>query len=114
MWNQKDTAILVEMANVVLEQVERPVHWIHLPVPKDRQDAAYFAPLKGLKDLGQTELYLGLVHAQDEAGTRLRIQAASEVVERFGVATECGMGRTPPTELVSILQISAAVSEPVY
>jgi hypothetical protein len=41
------------------------------------------------------------------------MQAASQVVKQFGVATECGMGRTPFPELASILQISAAVSEPI-
>ena len=109
----KDTAVLVELANIILEQAKRRIDWIHLPVPKDRHDATYFAPLRGLKDLGSAELYLGVVHSGDEEGTMRRIQGASDVLEKFGVATECGMGRTPIAELASILEISAAVSHPV-
>lgn len=108
----KDTGLLVEMANLIVEKVQRPVSWFHMPVPKDRDDAPYFAPLKALRLQDNTELYLGLVHYKDEEGTRRRIQAAKEVVKKFGVATECGMGRTPPEELGDILAICAAVSAP--
>ena len=85
-----------------------------MPVPKSRDDRAYFEPLKELKRPDGLELYLGLVHAGDEEGTRRRIKTAEEVgVGRFGVATECGMGRTPVSELPSIFEISAEVPEPV-
>lgn len=50
----KDTAVLVKVGNAILKGVTRPVDWIHLPVPKSRVDAAYFAPLEQL-ELG-TEL----------------------------------------------------------
>ena len=108
----KDTGLLVEVANLILAQVQHPVGWIHMPVPKDRTDAAYFAPLEALKLQEHTELFLGLVHHADEEGTRRRIEAAQKVVPKFGVATECGMGRTPPEELDGILKICAAVSAP--
>ncbi len=81
-----------------------------MPVPKDRTDAEYFAPLRELRLGSETELYLALVHAGDEEGTRRRIRRARGVVERFGVATECGMGRTPVDELNNILGISVAVT----
>lgn len=83
-----------------------------MPVPKDRNDAAYFAPLEELKLQDNTQLFLGLIHHADEDGTRRRVEAAEKVVKKFGVATECGMGRTPPEELESILKICAAVSAP--
>lgn len=108
----KDTALLVEIANLILKQVHHPVNWIHMPVPKDRTDAAYFAPLEGLKLQDNTQLFLGLVHHADEEGTRRRTEAAEKVVKKFGVSTECGMGRTPPEELDGILKICAAVSAP--
>ncbi|KAI9870161.1 MAG: hypothetical protein M1830_004621, partial [Pleopsidium flavum] len=95
----KDMGLLAELANSIVEQVRHPVSWIHMPVPKDRADAAYFAPLKGLRLQDSTQLYLGVVHFGDEEGTQRRIQAAKEVVKEFGVGTECGMGRTPPEEL---------------
>ena len=107
----KDTALLVEIANAIFEGVRRPVDWIHMPVPRSRVDAAYFAPLKNLK-LGKTELYLGLLHANDEEGTRDRIKAAAEVIAPFGLTTECGLGRSWQAELESILAVAKTVTGP--
>jgi hypothetical protein len=111
---------LVKLANAILagDNIAPRTEWIHLPVPKGRTDAAYFAPLTGLKlnggaDQGQKppRLYLGLVHANDETGTRKRIEVAKSAIPfPFGVATECGLGRTPPEEIDSILQICKEVS----
>ena len=61
---------LVEVANSVIDAVARPINWIHLPVPRYRNDAAYFAPLRGLKQPPGTELYLGLVHFTDGLAAR--------------------------------------------
>ncbi|KAF2092085.1 hypothetical protein K490DRAFT_61529 [Saccharata proteae CBS 121410] len=108
----KDLGLLVEIANSVMQRVARPVDWFQMPVPKNRDDTAYFDPLTNLR-LGRTELYLGLVHAGDEEGTKNRINAASQKVTRFGISTECGMGRTPPDEFESIMHISASLSLPI-
>ncbi len=48
-------------------------------------------------------LYLGLIHYADTAGDRARIAAAQKVVRRFGVATECGWGRTDPARVPALL-----------
>ena len=45
----RDTALLVEVANMIFRGVERHVNWFHMPVPKSRVDAGYFEPLKGLQ-----------------------------------------------------------------
>ena len=45
----KDMAIMVEMANAIAAGVKRPIQFFHMPVPKDRTDDAYFAPLDGLR-----------------------------------------------------------------
>lgn len=108
----KDMGLLVEVANALNKAVHRPIQWIHVPVPKGRKDLAYFTPLKQL-EWKIPELYLGLVHAYDEEGTKQRIATAREVVQEFGVATECGMGRTPPEEFNTIMEILKAVSTPV-
>lgn len=109
----RDLGLLCEVVVEVKTRVARSVEWVHVPVPKARVDEAYFAPLRDLQ-LGDTRLYLGLVHFDDLDGTRRRIEAAAEVLQgrEFGVATECGMGRTPGEQLDSILAISAAVSRP--
>lgn len=108
----KDLGLLVDVANTLKKNTQRPITYFHMPVPKERDDAAYFAPLKNL-ELGSTELYLGVVHAGDEEGTRRRIATASQLVKDFSIGTECGMGRTPPEDFASIMSISSAVSSPL-
>lgn len=111
----RDTATMVGVANALFARLRRPVAWIHMPVPKGRDDVEYFAPLRDLVPnlAPETEFYLGLVHADDEAGTRRRIKAAEQAgVRRFGLATECGIGRTPARELDSIFAISTSLSKP--
>ena len=85
-------------------------------MPKERTDSDYFKPLTGLK-LGDSSgskpprVYLGLVHANNEAGTEKRIETAQASVQfPFGVATECGLVRTPPGEIDSILRIYKEVT----
>jgi hypothetical protein len=115
-----DSGNLVEIANAISAKVSRPIQWIHMPVPRNRTDDAYFAPLKNLKLHPETELYLGLVDLSDGAeGTWARIETARRHVESFGVATECGMGRRPPDRggapetFPELLRIHAEVSDPV-
>ncbi|MDI1484947.1 MAG: hypothetical protein OHK93_000081 [Ramalina farinacea] len=107
-----NTELLVEVANDLVQKIS-PLHhigYIHMPVPKDRIDATYYKPMAALK-LNDTELFLGLVHANDEIGTRQRLEAAQAVYPDIaGVATECGMGRTPLEDINNILEICAAMT----
>jgi hypothetical protein len=108
-----DTTLLVEVANHVAEHLNRPLTWVHLPVPQGRADEAYFAPLAGLRLRPETELYLGLIHLDDgAAGAERRIAAARPFVADFGVATECGMGRRPPETIPALLALHAAIAAP--
>ena len=107
-----DTELSVELANAIIKNVSpvHPIAYIQMPVPKDRVDEAYFSPLKNLK-LQETKLFLGVVHPNDEAGTKRRLKAAQAIYLNIaGVSTECGMGRTPLEELGSILEICASVT----
>jgi hypothetical protein len=99
----RDTAILAEIAGMILAGAERPVDYLHVPVPGDRDDPAYFAPLRGLARPPSLQLYLGLIHHADPEGDRRRIDAARDAVGAFGVATECGWGRTDPTRVPGLL-----------
>jgi hypothetical protein len=61
-----------------------------MPVPADRSDDAYFAPLHDL-DADHPRIFLGLVHETDGLdGSRARAAAAKRVLPAFGVSTECG------------------------
>lgn len=110
----EDTTNLVEVANALSAGVKREINWMHLPVPRDRSDDAYFAPLAHLQLHPETELYLGLVHFTDGVeGTRRRIASAQRVVRRFGVATECGLGRRPAATIPDLLRIHREVAAPI-
>ena len=110
----QDTAKLAAIARGVCDGVERPVNWMHMPVPRGRNDEAYFAPLNELQLQPQTELFLGLVHITDGVhGANARIAAAQTVVSDFGVATECGFGRRPSETIPDLLEVHAGVADPI-
>jgi hypothetical protein len=95
-----DATKMVELANLIARSVQRPVNWMHMPVPIDRADDAFYAPLGDLQLGIGTELYLGLVHTRDGAeGTARRMAAARRHVAAFGVASECGISRGRDTDL---------------
>lgn len=106
----KDTRHLVEMANAISRVSSRDINWIHIPVPKNRTDAAYFDPLKCLKLKKETKIYLGLAHPWDVDGTWKRIETASKVLDDFGIASECGMGRTSKKEFKAVIEVLGAVA----
>ncbi|MCY3568128.1 MAG: hypothetical protein OXH38_05840 [Chloroflexi bacterium] len=109
-----DTSKLVAIANGVAAGLDRPLNWIHMPVPRDRSDDVYFAPLKDLRLHPETELYLGLVHITDGAdGAAPRIEAARRFVADFGVATECGFGRRPAKTIPALLDLHAELAAPI-
>jgi hypothetical protein len=71
-------------------------------VPKHADDA-FFAPMKDWHISKGTRLYLGLLQHDDAAGDKRRIAAARRVVKSFGIAAECGFGRTNPANMPTIL-----------
>lgn len=99
----KDLGVCVEMIASLRQGLARPIDYLHLPVPKVRTDDAYFAPLSGLQLDPATQLYLGLIHYEDHAGDLARIATARRHVQRFGIATECGWGRTEPARVPGLI-----------
>jgi hypothetical protein len=109
-----DTNDMVEFANRLAQRIARPVQLVHMPVPRNRSDDAYFAPLKRLKLRPETELCLGLVHHTDGVeGTRRRLETAKRYAQDFSIATECGFGRRDPATIPELLRIHAAVADAV-
>ena len=108
----RDAGLMVEFANLLAETIDRPITWLHLPVPRDRDDDEFFAPLRDLQIQPSTELYLGLVHLTDAIeGAARRLAAAERVVTHFGVAAECGLGRRPVQTIPALLALHRAVAE---
>jgi hypothetical protein len=107
-----DSAKMVEMANLIVRSVPRPITWMHMPVPMDRTDDAFYAPLEKLQLQRGTELYLGLVHVKDGVvGTNARIAAAKKHVRDFGIASECGISRgRDPNLALDFIKVYAAAA----
>jgi hypothetical protein len=108
----KDTGLMVDLANRLGAAIRRPIGWMHMPVPRDRDDDPYFAPLRDLKLKPGTEFYLGLVHITDGIdGARRRVDAAQKVLPAFGIATECGFGRRPVETIPALLQLHKEIAQ---
>jgi methionine synthase II (cobalamin-independent) len=106
----EDLTVSVTMANAAVASAGRRVDYVHMAVPRDRHDDAYFQPLAAL-DAPGTTIYLGLVHFTDGAeGTRRRIRTARAHLPHFGIATECGFGRRPPEQVGELLRLHATLA----
>jgi hypothetical protein len=99
-----DAAILVEVMNGIGAAVRRRIDYMHIPVPKEVEAAAFLAPLRHWTRGRVGQLYVGLIHAGDEAGNRDRIAAAETMVPGCGIASECGWGRSEPGRLPDLLR----------
>jgi len=107
-----DAGYLATFTTGLLASSPRTVNWVHLPVPIERDDAAYFAPLAEVDLPEDTELYLGLIHHEvGVEGALRRARAAATAQSRFGVATECGFGRGPSERTAPLLDLHAAVAD---
>jgi hypothetical protein len=96
----------VAFANGISRACPRPLDFVHMPVPRDRADDGYFAPLQRLELSPRTRLVLGLVHYTDGVdGSRRRMAIAQRYARDFDVATECGFGRRDPATIPELLHI---------
>lgn len=106
----QDLDLAVEMANIGVRAAGRSIDFHHVPVPRDRDDDAYFAPLKKLA-IGDGRMFLGLVHhTGGKEATLKRVATAKRHLADFGVATECGFGRRPADQIPDLLAIHRAAA----
>ena len=97
MYEARDMALLVRMANYAVAHSGRPVDWVHLAGPRylRSEDRSFFRPLVDL-EVGDTRVFLGIVLPLDGvSGLRRRHATASRYLQDFGVAMYCGFGRQP-------------------
>ena len=108
-WKEPDDLhICVHTMNEIARGVGRRIDFFHIPVPVDRDDDAYFAPLDDLATGGETLVYLGLIHGADGIeGVQRRASAAQSHIGRFGLSTECGWGRMDAAEIAPLLALYA-------
>ena len=109
-----DTGRMVEIANALAASLDRPLNWIHVPLARERTDAAYVAPLRDLRLHPETELYLGALHPGESIeASKSRIAVTQIAVGDFGLATPCGWGRLPPEVVDELIRAHAALTRPV-
>lgn len=103
-FDPKSLALCVEMANVAVAESRHPITYVHMPVPRTRDDDAYFAATRDL-DLKGGTLYAGLVHYSDGAkGGLKRLDTLARHYNGIaGIATECGLGRRPPDQDMKVM-----------
>lgn len=115
MTSVKDLSTSVAMFNVAADAAGRRLDFVHMSVPLSRGfDEGYYAPLDDLR-LGDARLFLGLVHLHDGLeGAVRRAELARRHAPDFGVATECGWGRRPPTQSIDdLLELERAVADAI-
>lgn len=100
------TRMIADVLSGIFAGATRTIDWVHLPVPIDRDDDAYFAPLADVLWPNSTEVYLGLIHHEDGvAGAVSRASTALGFLSSFGIATECGFGRGPSERTALLLDL---------
>ena len=79
----------VALANAIKAACPRRVNWVHIPALDTLEDA-FFEPLSDL-NLGDTRVYLGLIHSMENFEARYRV--AKKHLPEFGLGAYCGLGR---------------------
>jgi hypothetical protein len=107
----RDLAVCVRMANLAAQGAGRRLDYVQMPVPRNRTDDAYFAPLKDFA-ARDTKLYVGLVHLTDGLeGAKQRLAALRRhYTGRLGVATECGWGRRKRETIPALMKLHRDVA----
>ena len=102
-----DLELCVRFSNEAVRRVNRHVDYVHMPVVRKPAEA-FFAPLSDL-DVGDTLVFLGMVHHTDAIDDfRRRRDLARPYLPEFGIASVCGYGRVDPEEVRGILDVHAA------
>lgn len=105
-----DLVVSVNMSNIAADSSGRRVDFVHMAVPANRNDDAYFAPLRFLRP--GPKAFLGLVHEHDGVdGALRRSDAAAKFLRTFGIATECGWGRRPAWQVPSLIELHRQILE---
>lgn len=105
------------IVNALVTKLNRKLDYFQFPVPANRDDDAYFQPLKEqweyFKEKG-AYAYVGMMHPQDEQGARRVVEIAQRALgtSGWGVAAECGLGRETVENAESVMDIGKTISRP--
>jgi hypothetical protein len=106
----QDLSLCVRLSNEAVKRTGRRLDYIHMPSIKE-PGPDFYKPLADL-DVGDTKIYLGLVHENepDIEPFRRRLEGARQYLPSFGIGGVCGYGRIDPSELQGVLAVHTACS----
>ena len=112
-WKEPENlSLCVRVSNILVEKLSRACNFVHMPVPEDRSDEAYFCPLTDLNMNSDTEVFLGLIHDhQTDKENIKKIKTAQKFLLDFGIATECGLGRREKESIPNLFELHNKLSE---
>ncbi|QDS77727.1 hypothetical protein FKW77_004388 [Venturia effusa] len=108
----KDMSLSVELANTIMSRIGRPLQWVHFGILPSWKNESHYAPLAKLQP--GPALYLGLIYPHDKEGAEERLACAQKHVGTFGIAPQCGLGRTSYEDAESVLRIISEISRGVW
>ncbi|MEP7311455.1 MAG: hypothetical protein ABI859_02625 [Pseudomonadota bacterium] len=86
-----DAGQVARLLGAIIASCDRDVAFVHVPVPATQVDSRYFEPLANLALWPQMQVYLGLLHPEDDtAAAADRLVAAQCVLRNFGISVACG------------------------
>lgn len=108
---------VAQIIKTVLTEQDHPLEYFQFPVAKARNDEAYYGGIKGIWPLIEqkgTYVYVGLIHPNDDQGTKEKLAAAKKALgsSGWGIAAECGIGREPVEGAVNIMETSKIAAKP--
>ncbi|HEX2495827.1 MAG TPA: class I SAM-dependent methyltransferase [Gaiellaceae bacterium] len=109
-----DCGRMVDVANALAQGLDRPLNWVHMPVPSAADGPAFVGPLEGLRVEADTELYLGILQLDGSSDPpHAAVRAAHALVGELGVATPCGWGRFPASQVPELVALHREACRPV-
>ena len=86
-----DAGQVARLLGAIIASCDRDVAFVHVPVPRASLGGDYFEPLTNLALWPQMQVYLGLLHPQDdEDAVTNRLAAAQAVLRNVGLSVACG------------------------
>ena len=101
--------------NALGDGLERPLNWIHMPVPERRDDDGWFAPMRDLRlRAGDRALPRPPAPVRPRRGRAAPHRRRAPPRARASAsATECGWGRGTAEAVMGLLELHRGVSAPL-
>jgi methionine synthase II (cobalamin-independent) len=109
--------VQVKLVNDLAAAAHRRIDFAAFTVPQDRDDEAFFEPLKELRPDSLGRSYFGIVpyypDRQPEGAVARMASYIDQYIDDWGVCTECGMGRHEAETVPALLDLHRSIVETV-